>query len=232
MAQKKKKQDEELLVNVGDSLSKAERFFEENGKIISGIAIALFVVIGGYFAYQKLYQEPREEEAQEEIFRAQQLFKEDAYQDAVNGTAQHAGFLDIAADYSGTKAGNMANYYAGISYLNMGEYQKAITLLDEFSTNDPILSVMAKGAIGDAFLELDQPQEAADYYRQAVKQSDNSLAVPFYLHKAAVLAESQGEYDKALSYYQRIKEEYPDSKQGADIDKFINFARTKVQNEE
>ena len=76
-------------------------------------------------------------------------------------------FLDIADEYSSTKAGNLANYYAGVCYLQLGQFENAIEYLDEFNSNDEVLSVVAKGAIGDAFLELNQPEEALEYYTAA-----------------------------------------------------------------
>lgn len=226
MAKDNKKQ-EEVLVDVQGSYTKAERFFEENGKTLTGVLIGIFVVVGAYFAYSYYYQNPREQAAQEEIYYAESLFAKDSLQAAIDGINGHLGFLDVAADYSGTKAGNMANYYAGIAYLQLGQFENAIKLLDEFNTNDPILAVEATGAIGDAFLELDQPSEALNYYEEAAQISDNNLAVPFYLLKAGLVAEMQGNHSEAVSFYNRIKKDYPDSKQGADIEKYIAHAKAK-----
>lgn len=224
---KKNKQEDEVLVNVESQLTGLERFFEENRNMILGIGLAIFGAVAVYFAYTNLYKAPLEQEAQEEIFYAEALFQKDSLKEAVEGHKGHLGFLDIAADYSSTKAGNMANYYAGISYLQLGEFENAIKLLDEFSTNDPILSAEAKGAMGDAFLELGQPKEALDYYTQAGKVSTNSYIVPFYLLKAGLVAEMEGDYAVALKHFENIKKNYPKSKQAADIDKYI--ARAEVQ---
>ncbi len=226
--QNKNTADDEVLVDVTQSITKAEKFFEENRKSITVIAVALFAIVGGYFAYLYFYLQPREEEAQQEIFWAQQYFEQDSLKLAINGDGAHYGFLDIAADYSGTKAGNLANYYAGICYLNLGEFDNAIALLDEFDSNDPILSVIAEGAIGDAFLELNQPKEALDYYKRAVSGQDNEFIVPFYLLKAGLLAELNGDNKEALNFYERIKKEFPDSKEASDIDKYI--ARVEIKN--
>lgn len=218
---KKKNQDEEVLVDVGSSLTKAEKFFEDNRQAITIGAAAIFVIAAAYFGYTRYYLAPLEQEAQTKIFHAQRLFEKDSFAEAVNGYKNYDGFLDIAADYSQTKAGNLANYYGGISYLRLGEYENAIRLLDEFNTDDPIFSVLATTAIGDAFMELDQAEEALEYYQKAVRGAENSYAVPFTLQKAALTAEVLGDYEMALDYYQRIKSEYPDSKQAADIQKYI-----------
>ncbi len=218
---KKTQQEDEVLVDVTQSISKMERFFEENRQAITILAVAIFAVVGGYISYLKFYQEPLETEAQNAIFRAQQLFEADSLNEAVSGGKNYMGFLDVAAEYGSTKVGNLANYYAGISYLRLGQFENAIKLLDEFHTNDPILGVIATGSIGDAFLELGQSEEAMEYYQKAVKVSDNNYVVPFYLLKAGLLAEQLGNSDEAKEYYERIKSEYPDSRQATDIDRYI-----------
>lgn len=219
--------EEEILVDVTGSITKAEKFFEENRKSITVIFVSLFVIVGGYFAYLYFYLQPREQEAQQEIFWAQQYFEQDSLRLALRGDGQHYGFLDVADEYSGTKAGNMANYYAGICYLNQGEFEKSIALLDEFDSNDPILSVIAEGAIGDAFLELEQPKEALEYYKRAVSGQENSFIVPFYLLKAGMLAEQNGDLKAALGFYKRIKKDFPDSREANEIDKYIARAEAK-----
>ena len=224
---KKKQQEDEVLVDVTQSISKLERFFEENRQQITIAAVAIFAIVGGYIAYLKFYQEPLEAEAQNEIFRAQQLFEADSLEQAVNGGANYMGFLDVAAEYGGTKIGNMANYYAGVSYLRLGQFENAIKLLDEFHTQDPILGVIAKGSIGDAFLELGQSDEAMEYYKKAVKTNDNNYVVPFYLLKAGLLAEQMGDQEAAADFYQTIKTDFPESRQATDIDRYIGRVATK-----
>ncbi len=226
--QKKNHEEDEVLVDVGQSLSKVEHFFEDNRKSITVIMVALFAIVGGYFAYLYMYQTPRENEAQEYIYTAQRYFEEDSLKLALNGDGTNYGFLDVADEYSGTKAGNLANYYAGVSYLNLGEYQNAIKYLDKFDSDDEVLSIVAKGAIGDAFMELDQPKEALDYYKRAVSGEENSFVVPFYLKKAGMVAEGQGDLKDAQKYFTRIKKEFKDSQEAADIDKYIARVEAKM----
>jgi tetratricopeptide (TPR) repeat protein len=224
---KKQKQDDEVLVDVGQSISNAEKFIEENQKTIYGVIIAIVAIVGGYFAYTKLYQEPREQEAQEAIFYAQQSMEQDSLRAAINGANGNMGFLDLADEYSGTKAANMANYYAGIAYLNLGEFENAIEYLDKFSSNDPVLSVIAKGAIGDAFLELEQADDALEYYQSAVRGKENNFVVPIYLQKAGMLAEDLGKLEDAMSSFERIKDEFPSSPEAVSAAKYI--ARIEAQ---
>lgn len=225
---KKNNQEEEVLVDVTQSISKLEHFFEDNGKNITIGLVAIFAIVAGYIGYIKYYQEPLELEAQTAMYHAQQWFEVDSFDAAVNGMGAKSGFLDIAADFGSTEAGNIANYYAGISYLRMGEFENAIRILDEFHSEDPILTVNALAAIGDAFMELGQNEEALDYYKKAANANDNNFVVPFVLLKAGLAAELSQDYEAALKFYQRIKKDFPESRQALDIDRYIGRMEAKL----
>lgn len=224
---KKKQEEEEVIVDVAETIGKAEKYIEENRKSITAIVGGVVVIVLGYFAYTNLYLEPREKEAQEEIFFAQQYFEQDSLRLALEGNASFSGFLEIADRFSGTKAANLCNYYIGVSYLNMGEFAEAIKYLDEFESNDPILGVIATGSIGDAFLEIGQPEDALDYYERAVSGQENNYVVPFYLLKAGMVAENLDKLEKANKYFTRIKKEFKDSREAESVDKYI--ARVEAQ---
>lgn len=227
----KKDQTSEVLENVEQSLTKVELFFENNKKqllIVAGVIVGLALV---YFAYQNFYAQPRELEAQKEIFMAEKYLAQDSLQLALNGNGQNLGFLEVADEFGGTKAGELANYYAGVCYLNLGDFKNAIEYLDKFSSNDEVLSVVAKGAIGDAFLELNQPKEALEYYEKAAKTNDNAAVIPIYLQKAAMTAEILNDYKKALSFYQRIQKEFPESREAAEVEKNIAYTEAKINSE-
>jgi tetratricopeptide (TPR) repeat protein len=226
----KKDQTVEVLENVEQSLTKAELFFENNRNPILIVAGGLLVLVLGYYAFQNYYVEPRERDAQREMFMAQKAFEQDSLSLALNGDGNNMGFLEIIDTYSGSKAANLARYYAGISYLNMGEFDKAIVYLDKFKSNDQILSVISKGAIGDAFMELNQPKEALEYYSKASRTNSNEFVIPLYLKKAAATAEILEDYRKALGFYQRIQKEFPDSREASDIEKDIAVMETKIKN--
>jgi len=229
MAKQKQQQEEEVLVDVGQGLTRVESFFNENRKSITVIAVGLFVLVGGYFAYLYLYQQPREEKAQQEIAMAQIYFEQDSLNLALQGDGQFYGFEEITEEFSGTKAGNLAHYYAGISYLKKGEYKSAIEHLDEFESDDPVLGVIATGSIGDAFAELGQMEEALEYYERAVSGEENEFIVPFYLMKAGMAAEANGNPKEALEFYERIKEDFPDSQQASTIERSIGSAKTAMK---
>lgn len=224
----KKDQATEVLENVETSLTRAELFIENNRNPLLIAAGVILVVALGLYGYKKFFSDPLELEAQQEMFMAQKFFEQDSLNLALNGQGATMGFIDIAEEYSSTKAGNLANYYAGICYLNLGDFENAIAYLDDFSSSDKVLSVIAKGAIGDAFLELNQPKEALEYYSKAADASNNEFAVPIYLNKAAKTAELINDYAAALKFYKQIKADFPDSQEANDVDKNIAFVETKI----
>ena len=155
---------------------------------------------------------------------AEKYFETDSFNLALNGDGQYLGFIDIASDYSGTSAGNLANYYAGICHLNLGDNESAIDLLSSFNANDEIVSSIAFGGIGDAYMNLGDSDKAISFYEKAAKNSNNKFTTPIYLKKAALAHESNGDYRIALGHYEKIKAEYGETREAADIDKYITRA--------
>ncbi len=224
---KKRKPAESNIKNVEQALGRTENFIEENQKPISIAIIALIVIVGGYWAYIKLYKEPRNAEAQQLVYHAQDYFDEDDYETALEGDGINPGFLEIIDEYGNTKIGNLSKYYAGISYLHIGEFDEALHYLKKFKTKNNELKAISSGAIGDAYLELDDKFEALKWYEKAVS-IDHDITTPFYLLKKGILNEAIGNSDQALLDFTTIKEKYQDSAEAQQIDKYI--IRVNLQN--
>jgi tetratricopeptide (TPR) repeat protein len=219
---------EERIHTVEEALSKTEEFIEKHQKIILIVVGVLIVAVLGFFGFRKYYLEPKEKEAQAQLFMAEMYFEQDSLYKALNGDGNYLGFLDIRDQFGLTKSANLATYYAGICYLKMGDFENAISFLRKFSGGDKVVGPMATGAIGDAYMELDQTDQAIDYYLDAADQSNNDVTAPLFLMKAGMAYEIQGKYKKALEQYKRIKTEYPRSFEATEIDKFISAMEGKV----
>jgi len=193
------------------------------------VVAAVVVLVGGYFGYKFLYQEPREKAAQEELFFAQNYFELDSLNWALNGDGVHYGMIDIIDNYSGTQASNLAHFYIGIIYLKKGQYQDAIDYLRKFSSNDLILTPLAKSSIGDCYAELGDMDKALSYYEKAVSSHKNDMVTPMILMKAAALCNLQNDYPKALKFYTRVRDEYTRSAEARDIDKYIAMMEAKIK---
>ncbi|MGB5943131.1 MAG: tetratricopeptide repeat protein [Leeuwenhoekiella sp.] len=233
-------QDESTTAEVFSSLdegaSRTEEWVAKNQTYIIGTIAAIVVIVLGYLAYVKFVQEPNELEASNEMFQAQQYFNEavagspkadSLYTLALNGGEGKYGFVDIIDNYGGTKAGNLANYYAGMAYLNMKQYQEAIDFLEDFDSDDEILAPLAHGGIGDAFVQLDQLEEGLGYYKEAAEMRENPFTTPRFLHKAGIIALKLEMYGEAEGYFKEIRSKYPDAAEADDIEMFI--AQAKAQ---
>ena len=194
---------------------------------------AVAVLTIGYLLYGKFIVEPKEEEATTNMFAAQQNFQQavsgvasdSLFTLALNGAEGKFGFVDIAKEYSGTEAGNLANYYAGISFLNTGKYNEAIASLEQFNSDDEIISVLAKGAIGDAYSQLNQPEKAVEFYVKASEMNKNEFTTPRFLLKAGQTSLTLNKKADALKYFNDIKENYESSPEASNVDALIGLAQ-------
>ena len=223
MAQSKNTQDhtEETFEAVEEALSKSEQIIEKHQKSILTVIGILVLVVVSYFVFDKYYLQPQEMQAEVEIAAAENYFAQDSLQLALNGKGENLGFLEIIDTYGMTKSANLAHYYAGICYLKLGEYDKAIDYLKSFSVDDIIVAPMAMGAIGDAYMELGSTDKAINYYLDAANQKENSFTSPMFLQKAAWAYESKGDYAKAINLHKRIEKEFANSNEGREAKKYI-----------
>ncbi len=226
----------EVFSTLDESASKSEQWVARNQNYIIGVIGVVAVAILGYLAYVQFVQNPKEQSAANEMFYPQQYFaqavnstaaQDSLYNLALNGAEGKYGFLDIIDEYNGTKAANLARYSAGMAYLNLQQYQDAIDHLEKFSSDDVVLGSLAKGGIGDAFVQLGQPEEALSYYEQAFDHNANNYTTPKFLYKAGITALDLGQKEKALGYFQRIKDSFSESDEAVNIDVFIGMAKSK-----
>jgi len=229
MAKIKKSQAPDRLEEVESALSRTERYIEENQKPLTIIILALVVVVIVFMGYKRFIVIPAEKEAQSQMFMAERYFEQDSFNLALYGDGNNLGMIDIIDDYGITKSSELAHYYAGVSFLNLGEFELAIKHLEKFSSNDKMIKLIAKGAIGDAYLELGEPSKAIGYYEKAATTEDNVFVNPIYLFKAGQVYESQEEFQKALETYQKIKDNYPESQEGQKIEKYIAKVKLRVK---
>lgn len=225
----------EVFSTLDESASRSEEWVSKNQNYILGIIGVIAVGVLGYLAYMQFVQNPKEANAANEMYYPQQYFdqalsndaaKDSLYSLALNGAEGKYGFLDIIDEYSGTKAANLANYSAGMAYLNMQQYQEAIGHLENFSSDDAVLGALAKGGLGDAFMQLGQPEDALGYYEKAISHNENEYTTPRFLYKAGVTAMELNENSKALQYFERIKDDFPSSDEARTIDAFIGMAKS------
>ena len=210
---KKEQQKESVIENsdaLAHSLEDAEFWFERNSKLVIGISAVVLLVVAGYFGFN-YYKASQNELAQKEMFQAVYYFESDSLKLALNGDGNNLGFIDIADEYGISEAGNLANFYAGATFLKQGNYESAIQYLDKFSSNDLLVQPRAYSLIGDAYMELKKYDDAVKYYNKAADYKPNKFFTPTYLMKAALAYEKLNQNDKAKAAYEKIISDFWDS---------------------
>jgi tetratricopeptide (TPR) repeat protein len=217
-----KKKQEETLVDLVEARESAQDFFERNQKIILGVVGAIVVIAGGIFAYNNFYKAPRQQRAMEAMYQAQVQFERDSFALALeNPGGGNEGFLDVIDNYGGTSAANVAQFYAGLSWLHLGQYEAALEHLKKFSPSGEVTPMMKFGAMGDAYSELGDMDKASKNYKKAIKAGDNDFVTAYYLKKLGMLYETQGNAEDARRQYEMIKDQYSDTPSGRDIQKYL-----------
>ena len=200
----------------------ARDFWGKNNKLSTYAVVGLVVVIGGYFAYNNFFKGPAEAKAAEAIWKAEDYFRQDSFKLALNGDGKSPGFLKVISAHSGTKAGNLAKFYAGACYMQLGDFNNAIKQLNDFSTDQVQLELRKAGLLGDAHSELGKKQEAIDYYKKAGTMFDKDDAnSPEYLFRAAMLSQELGKNKEAIELLHQVKDKYPNSQRAFEVDKYL-----------
>jgi TolA-binding protein len=203
-------------------IAELQHVWERYGKVASYVLAGIIIVVGGYFGYRTYILAPKEKQAAEAMFRAEEYYRMDSTRLALNGDNINAGFVKIISKYGGTKAANLASFYAGSCYLKLGDFNNAVKYLKDFSIPVKQLQERAYGLLGDAYSEQNKKEEAAEQYKKAgTYYEKDDLFSPEYLFRSGYLYESMGKTQEAIAMYRMIKDKYPNSQRGADIDKYL-----------
>ncbi len=212
----------ESAIEVNETFAKAETTWKKIQKPVSALVIGALIAVAGWFGYQEYIMKPKEEKAAEALYKAEQYFAMDSSRLVLNGDGQSKGVLNVISNFGGTKAANLAHYYAGVSYLKLGEFEKAINQLKDFSTDAQQIQLLAYGCLGDSYSEVNKKEDAISAYKKAAnafdKDENNSSE---YLFRAALLSETTGKTKDALELYKELKTKYPKTDKGFQADKYI-----------
>jgi tetratricopeptide (TPR) repeat protein len=221
---------DDTLVDLGGVQQQFQTLWNQYGKIVTYVGGGLLALVALYLGYKNFYVAPRQQEALKQMYMAEQKFAVDSFQVALNGTAAAGldasgfkGFKDIASEYSGTDAANLATYYAGICNLNLGNFDEAVKCLEDYSGSGKLGCVMKHGALGDAFSEKEMFDKAYSQYEKAVKEGDDEVLTPYYMKKLALLSlyEKVNKPAEAKKLFMDIKDKYPRSMEALEADKQI-----------
>ena len=218
------KQLEEKNTEMGNVITRSEEFIQKNQKTLIIIVAAIVLVVVAIFGLRKWYFQPREVRAAEEMFAAEQWFAMGDFEKALNGDDTYRGFLGVADSYKGTKAGNLARYYAGSAFLQQGNFDEAIHWLKKYKGKDAFTRPLAEMMLGDAYMEKGETATAARLYTTAAGMADNDITTPTALFKAGMAYLQLGDKAKAADCFNKVKQQYPMSTEYQEIDKYIAIA--------
>ena len=201
---------------------------KKNQQLVIYLIVGGLIAAGAIFGYSEYYQKPLEAKAADAMYVAEKYFANDSSELVLNGDGTSKGMLYIIEQFDGTKAANLAKYYAGMSYFRLKNYNKAIEYLKDFSSDAKQVQAVAYGSIGDAYSELKKNEEAIEFYKKAGTHFPEDEAISSeYLFRAGYFLELNGKNEEAIEIYKQIKQNYPKTEKGFNIDKYIN--RLQVQ---
>jgi len=215
--------------NITQTISKAEEFANKNKKSLMIIGGAIVLAVGGYLFYQYSYVAGKEKEAAAAMFRAEEYFRNDSLRLAIAGDGNSPGFEQVIDDYGVSPSANLAKFYLGISYLKKKQYDKAIETLKSYNAKDEITPSLTLTAIGDAYMEQNNTDEAITYYEKASKEKPNEFSTPIALMKLGGAYEVKRDYKGATDVYQKLKSEYGKTPEGQQADKYLARAEALTE---
>lgn len=204
-------------------IAKAKDFWTKYSKIIMIASTVIIVAVGGWYIYQNFFKKPKEAKAVEAMFKAEEYYRIDSVNLALNGDGQYDGFLKIISKYGGTDAAKLANYYAGSCYIKLNDNEKAIKYLKKFSTGSKPVQARAYKLIGDAYADLGKNADALSYYKKAARhfEEDKSSAAEYLFYAAYLADRVMKDQKEAIALYKEIKEKFPNSNQAFDADNYL-----------
>lgn len=220
MAEENQSKDNQLFV--------LNEFYEKNKKsVLIGLS-AIILLFAGYFYYTKIHLPEKNMKGQGELFIAQRYFGMDSLNQVLNGDGEAPGAPEVAADYSGTPAGNLAAFYTGRTYMDQGQFQEALDYLDDVSFSDEIMSALVICLRGDCHVELGNIEKGAELYWEAAENRDNKFTAPYSYIKAGRAYSELENWDKAAEAYRKVVEDYPEYSTSVNVTKLKAFAEAKA----
>lgn len=182
--------------------------------------VAVVIIIIAIFVYNKNYIKPLNEEAYGELYWAEEMFRKDSFNIALNG-GKGLGFLDIIDEYGSTDAANLANFYAGVCNLKLKKYKEAISFLSKYDSDNINTQKITLSLIGDAYYDMNEIEKASNYYKDAIENIKNEIIAPNIYIKLYFALEELKKYDEAISLIKTLKIKFPNSQQARDADIYL-----------
>ncbi len=211
--------EDPLVSNYYNSLS----WFEANKKMLTNIGGAVLVLAAlGWFYLNNTHT--NNEKATTELAKVFSLYDNGQYQVAINGIPEKniSGLQAIVDNYGSTKNGNVAKVYLANAFFNLQEYDKALKLYDDVSTNISLLEVSALSGMAACYEAKGNFSDAAKYFEKAGKKNSADPNAAENLYHAARNYTKSGNKERAVELYKSVQKEYPASTVAREADRFLS----------
>ncbi|MEX0747870.1 MAG: tetratricopeptide repeat protein [Rhodothermales bacterium] len=206
--------------------ARAWQYFDQNRTLVYGILAGIVLVAVAIVGYV-FYQSRQSERANELLGQIVGLYEQGSYQEALDGTDDRVGLLEIADEYGSTDAGNLAHFYAADALFQLGEYDRALEHFDEFDKSEDFIGASAIAGQAAVYENKGEYSRAGDHYRRAALHFENELNSPQYLLDAGRSYELAGDFAEAQEVYEMIRDDYPESNLATNIEVYIARAAAR-----
>ena len=212
-------------------VTKILSFFNKYQNIIYGVIIGVLVIVLAILAFNRFYVQKKNAEAASQIQQPIRWLTQGdtaSLKKALEGDGENDGFLDIASGYKLSRTSNTANYYAGLTYLKLGQKDEAMEYLKKFKKKEDILWYACQATIGDLYDEQGDESNAISYYEKAVKGKD-PFFTPIALFKLGQMYERKGDWKKALDAYETIEKDFYSEYNKMSVAQYVERAKSHVK---
>ena len=212
-------------------VTKILSFFNKYQNIIYGVIIGVLVIVLAILAFNRFYVQKKNAEASAQIQQPIRWLAQGdtaSLKKALEGDGENDGFLDIASGYKLSRTSNTANYYAGLTYLKLGQKDDAMEYLKKFKKKEDVLWYACQATIGDLYDEQGDESNAISYYEKAVKGKD-PFFTPIALFKLGQMYERKGDWKKALDAYETIEKDFYTEYNKMSVAQYVERAKSHVK---
>jgi tetratricopeptide (TPR) repeat protein len=128
-------------------------------------------------------------------------------------TAANAQFTQVANQYGFTKSGKLAEYFAGLTYMDEGDNGPAEEAFKRTASSwDSGLAALGKSSLAELYQQTNRDAQAIELYNQLGKGTSATVPAALAQLELAELYQSEGKTEQARQIYAKIKDDDKDSK--------------------
>lgn len=193
---------------------------ETNRTVVYGGLVVVIVALAMIFGFSYI-QSSKNAEAADLMAEAVARYESGDYAAAIDGDMFFTGLVEIAEKFGGTKAGNLARFYAADALYRTGDLERSLAFFHAYDKDGDYIGASAyagEAAISETNGDFNS---AGDLYLRAATIFESNVTSPDYLMKAARSYEASDDASAARKVYERLREDYPVSREGQNVEFYL-----------